>query len=72
MTALLEISAVVLIVIFADSLRDGVFATLPWLGLGILMLALIKPFAVVHGRVIAGEFVPRPATVTFQAAAATM
>ncbi len=70
-TALLEISAVVLIVIFAGSLRDGVSATLLWLGLGILMLALIKPFAVVHARVIAGEFVPRPAAVTFQAVAAT-
>lgn len=71
-TALLEISAVVLIVISAGSLRDGVSPNFLWLGLGVLMLGLIKPFAVVHARVLAGEFVPRPRTVTFQAEAVEM
>jgi hypothetical protein len=70
-SALLEITAVVLIATSVGNLPDALLSNLLWLGLGVLMLGLIKPVAVVHARVIAGEFIPRPAEVTFQAAAAS-
>ncbi len=66
----LEICALVLIGLPVNDLVRGAPANLLWFGGGILMLALLKSFAVVHARVIGSEFIPREANITFQAAAA--
>jgi hypothetical protein len=70
--AILEVSAIALIAGYANNLVNGVpdlMSNLLWLGLGILMLGVLKPIAVVHAQILAGEFVPAESDVTFQAAA---
>jgi len=65
-TALIEIFAGALIGVSVYDLLSGVPANLVWLGGGILLLALVKVFAVAHARVIVAEFIPRQKTITFQ------
>jgi hypothetical protein len=66
----LEICAAALIAVPAVNLAHGAAVNFLWLGGGLLMLILLKAFAVVHARVIAEEFVPRSSDISFQAAAA--
>lgn len=69
-TAFLESCAVFLIGTSVSDHLNGIPPNLPWLGGGILMLCLLKAFAVVHARVIAGEFIPRSPNISFQTVAA--
>ena len=69
--AVLELCAIALIGFHGSNLINGVPANLLWLGGGILLLLLVKSFAVVHTRVIVNEFIPARKAITFQTATAT-
>ena len=70
-TALIEIFAGTLVGVSLYDLFTGASVNLLWLGGGILLLTLIKAFAIAHARIIVGEFVPRKKTITFQSPAAS-
>ena len=65
-TASLEICAIALIGIHGNNLVNGGPSNLLWLAGGILLLLLVKAFAVIHAGVIVNEFIPARKTITFQ------
>ena len=68
--AILEIGAYMLIGFSIINLiggGPGFTTNLMWLGLGTLMLGLLKPVAVVHSKVMADEFVPGQSDIRYQA-----
>ena len=70
--AILEVCAIALIAVYAHNLINGVpdmMFNLLWLGLGILMLGILKPVEVIHSQILASEYVPAASGVTFRAAA---
>ena len=69
-TGFVEICAAVLIGISIAGLLGGPMSNLLRLAGGVLVLGLVKAFAVVHARVIVGEFIPRPTEISYQPAAA--
>ena len=69
-TALLEMCAIALIGFHGNNLINGDPANLLWLGGGILLLLMVKSFAVVHARVIVNELIPAIKAITFQTATA--
>jgi hypothetical protein len=68
--ALLEIAAAALIAISWYGIANTGVSNLLWGGGGILMLGLLKAFAVVHVRIILKEYIPRKTDITFQKVAA--
>lgn len=64
-TALFEVCAFFLIGVSVNDLLNGALSNLFWLTGGTVLLCLLKAFAVVHARVIVGEFITRKKAITF-------
>ena len=71
-TGFLEICSALMIAMSVTSFQYGLVSNMLWLAGGVVLLLLLKAFAVVHARVMTGEFIPRPKEVAFQTSAASI